>query len=274
MAGIMDYQKYFDLLIKGQKLQAELLRQEDIPQKLIKFVALDGSEGDQKKFASLENRSLWFSKPAMYNDPYEFKGMFLDRKKFKDASYPDSVIDMYELLFDYSYMNPSIVCLSGTDIGYLPMWAYYANNSRGFCIEYDVVKKDCIHRVSYEGHRVKIASILMNMTKTLQDAMKTGNFSKAEAVSRIFLENLYIKSKDWEHEKEYRIVRPDIPDPGKNIPIDQLGMRTSRVIAGIRCSDEDKERLNIISNEIGCGNISCAQLSTDNYGIELIPYCT
>ena len=57
-----------------------------------------------------------------------------------------------------------------------------------------------------------------------------GQVEKANFYSNLFLQNLFIKAKSWEHEKEYRIVYPlDENSKGMNVPIHRLGMRTSRI---------------------------------------------
>ena len=60
-----------------------------------------------------------------------------------------------------------------------------------------------------------------------------------------------------EHEKEYRIVYPlDKNSKGMNVPVRKLGMRTSRIVAGMNCSEDNKKKLNEISNSLGLGNIT------------------
>lgn len=39
----------------------------------------------------------------------------------------------YQNIFDFS--DYGITCLSSNSVDYLPMWAYYTNNHKGFCVE-------------------------------------------------------------------------------------------------------------------------------------------
>ena len=41
-----------------------------------------------------------------------------------------------------------------------------------------------------------------------------------------------------------------------NVPVRKLGMRTSRIVAGMNCSEDNKKKLNEISNSLGLGNIT------------------
>lgn len=157
----MKIDEYMQLILEGKKDKAEKVRISTIPNKLVKFVWLDGSESDEKKFSSLSREEIWFAQKDLLNDPYEYKGMLVDRKKMKNAGYSQNIIDEYQTLFDFS--DYGITCLSSNNIDYLPMWAYYTNNHKGFCIEYEIIKKDCIHEVLYEPERIKVASLIFQV---------------------------------------------------------------------------------------------------------------
>ena len=181
-----------------------------------------------------------------------------------EAGYSPDVIEKYQILFDFS--DYGITCLSSNNMDYLPMWAYYTNNHKEFCVEYEVIKKDCIHEVLYEPERIKVASLILQSG----DAIISGQVEKANFYSNLFLQNLFIKAKSWEHEKEYRIVYPlDENSKGMNVPIHRLGMRTSRIVAGINCS-EDNKKLNEISNSLGLGNVYTSRIHPEQYTIDYV----
>ena len=198
------------------------------------------------------------------NDPYEYKGMLVDRKKMKNAGYSQNIIDGYQTLFDFS--DYGITCLSSNNIDYLPMWAYYTNNHKGFCIEYEIIKKDCIHEVLYEPERIKVASLIFQSIESAKKAMISGK----DFYYTIFLQNLFIKDKSWKHENEYRIVYPLDGKKGMNVPVHRLGMKTNRIVAGINCSNSDLFRLNKISNELGLGNVYKSRIHPEKYTIDFV----
>ena len=80
---------------------------------------------------------------------------------------------------------------------------------------------------------------------------------------------LYSKHISWKHEKEFRIIYPhDLSSEyGQNVNINKLGIKANRIIAGIDCSDENKNQLNIISNELGLGDIYEAKISDTEYTV-------
>lgn len=246
----MKINEYFKLLLEGKEQETEKIRISTIPNKLIKFISLDESENDDLKFLTLKRDEIWFAHKDSLNDPYEYKGMLIDKEKFIKAGYSFETIEKYQTIFDLN--DYGVTCLSSNSIDYLPMWAYYTNNHKGFCIEYEVIKKDCIHEVLYEPERIKIASLIIEYIEAIRSRQK----EKASCYAKIISQNLFIKTKSWEHEKEYRIVYPlDKNSKGMNVPVRKLGMRTSRIVAGMNCSEDNKKKLNEISNSLGLGNI-------------------
>lgn len=264
----MKIDEYMQLILEGKKDKAEKVRISTIPNKLVKFVWLDGSESDEKKFSSLSREEIWFAQKDLLNDPYEYKGMLVDRKKMKNAGYSQNIIDEYQTLFDFS--DYGITCLSSNNIDYLPMWAYYTNNHKGFCIEYEIIKKDCIHEVLYEPERIKVASLIFQSIESAKKAMISGKREHTDFYYRIFLQNLFIKDKSWKHENEYRIVYPLDGKKGMNVQVHRLGMKTNRIVAGINCSNSDLFRLNKISNELGLGNVYKSRIHPEKYTIDFV----
>ena len=55
-----------------------------------------------------------------------------------------------------------------------------------------------------------------------------------------------------------------------NIPVSNLGLRTSRIVAGINCSINDIVRLNEISNELGLGNVYKSRVHSEKYTLDYI----
>ena len=259
--------KYYELIGSGKNVEAEEFRQSFIPDKLIKFVWLDGTTNDNKKFNTLLNQQIWISSTKNFNDPFEFKGLFLNKEELRNNGYSEDAISMYEKLFTLDDFG--VACLSSNNVNYLPMWAYYTNNYQGFCIEYQIINKACIHEVLYEPKRIPIASLIIQLKQSLSEARKIGHFGSTESykLAKIIMQNLYIKSNTWEHEKEFRIVQPINSSLGENYKLNELGLKINRIIAGIKCTEDNIQKLNKISNQIGCGNIYISKLSETDYSL-------
>lgn len=249
----------------------------NIPSKLYKFVWLDGSDNDKRKFKSLEDKNLWLSKITEFNDPFEFKGIVVNKAKFQEYGFPEETIKKYERSIDYSN-KCGVCCLSHTSLEYLPMWAYYTNTHRGFCIEYDVIDTKFINKVIYEQNRTSVCSALLQLAKELKilfsddpaKEMQKFDIKKTNTLGYLFLMNLFIKSDNWMHEKEYRIVYPlDFSDgkKGENISIKKLGLKMSRIIAGYKCKDNDLEKLEDISRKLTDDGIYQLVLSDTDFAV-------
>lgn len=153
------------------------------------------------------------------------------------------------------------------------MWAYYANNSKGFCVEYDVLKGDAIHEVSYEPSRIKLGGFLLELISNSEAAMQGDKEAHRVSMGQMHLlmQSIYMKDSSWKHEKEYRIaylIGKNNETEG-NVPIRQLGLKTSMIIAGLQCEKECRKRLNDISLSIGIGPVRCAGLYDEGFGIAL-----
>lgn len=132
----------------------------------------------------------------------------------------------------------------------MPMWAYYANNHQGFCVEYLLcdMQKKYIFPVTYEPERVSANSITTNLLYEYMKMKEEGReYTDTSADANVYLQMLILslaaKHKSWEHEKEYRIIcyRDDFPA----IPF--------KIYIGLNCKEEYKKELIEVGRSIdGC----------------------
>ena len=87
----------------------------------------------------------------------------------------------------------------------------------------------------------------------------------------LLMQQFFLKHKSWEHEKEYRIVAPleNPPKDGCQVNVEKLGLKVEKIYSGINCSYYNIEKLNKISNLLGCGNV--VQLKTSDAEYMLVP---
>ena len=119
-------------------------------------------------------------------------------------------------------------CETGTS---LPLWGYYANHHRGFCVEYplaefpsDDIWRHLLHPVVYAPERFTPVSLMDRMIADRN--LRTPFFAILAAVH---------KSPDWAHEREWRIVDPTGDDsPGRAIRMP----RPSALFLGARMAPE------------------------------------
>ncbi len=102
------------------------------------------------------------------------------------------------------------------------MWSHYADEHRGFCIEYDMNDNVCSHikQVDYRRPRsIKITEL-----------MRWKLHKSAEAEQNVLDTYFFAKSSQWRYEKEWRDIHPS--NGVKPAPF-----RISAVYFGLRCDD-------------------------------------
>lgn len=127
----------------------------------------------------------------------------------------------------------------------MPMWAYYANNHQGFCVEYKLseTQKNLIYPVFYEDKRIKGNWIIGNLLASYEK-MNTSMSGEKKEDFYFYLQTLFltssIKHTSWRHEKEYRII---------NMSEQYHSLPPNKIYIGAKCKDEYKEQLINIGKE-------------------------
>lgn len=262
--------EYFTLLEQREINIAEEYRKSIIPKTLYKYIPLGkNEESNKKRFHSLMNNKAWVTPIEYLNDPYEFSCMYIDRERLLEAGYSNTDIDCFNRLFSSLINRWDVLALSYAGVNCLPMWAYYTNNFQGFCVEYEVKNPSAIFPISYEPNRVPVARLILESLRTFKDMFdkheKTG--PDAEFYASIIRYQMFMKHESWKHEHEYRIIYPHNPksEKGQNVELADLGLKTKRIIAGLYCSETNKNELTRISNKLGCGDIYCCKLSNEQF---------
>jgi hypothetical protein len=171
-----------------------------------------------RNFEAVKNNKMWYSAPCCFNDVFDCT-LTIEEKDIFDSTLrmvPDSMsirkgspmwkqirgtvgqnIRTFLSSFDDLRSRMGISCLSETDDSLL-MWAHYANNHSGLCVEYELLEFNRQLGFSpvpivYSDDRVIIRTL-----ETL------GN-----DIQGLFIKSLTSKSPEWGYEKEWRIIRDD-----------------------------------------------------------------
>ncbi len=118
------------------------------------------------------------------------------------------------------------------------MWSHYADEHRGFCIEFDFSKgpEDCLPLpVVYSEKRVKMPWVPTQNPSKEQVRFMTESFMKA----------LVTKDIVWEYEHEWRMLIGAGDDKFVNMP------PISCIYIGALCSDENEQKLRAIAQGKG-----------------------
>jgi len=124
----------------------------------------------------------------------------------------NSIYEMLKPLSDINKKSMVISCFSEINDSML-MWSHYASNHKGFCLEYDFsllptsdIRTQLLYPVIYQNE-------FLNVTEYLQADDVKNIFSVRAAIT---------KSKEWEYEKEWRIIAPfgiDVKEMAWNVPL-------------------------------------------------------
>lgn len=168
--------------------------------------------GTENDIINLENNKLMAAKYNKFNDPFEFINRLdinsaittyglLEGKDFSEIkplimndtlsknhgfwSFYDKVMDSVE-----EYKKSFNICCLSEKKDSLLMWSHYANEHKGFCIEYNISEMFDMHPLLCPILYSEFMPLFANGDNELV------NLSKM----------LYTKSTSWEYEREWRIT--------------------------------------------------------------------
>lgn len=204
-------------------------------------------------FEAMRDNKMWYSVPCNFNDVFDCDISIDEKEIFNSAlqMVPDKrgvrpgspmwrqlkqtiskEIEPLRYTFEYMKMTMGISCLSELCDSLL-MWAHYANNHSGVCVEYELLE---INQqlgfspvpVIYSDERARFCSIN-------QDTIEADSTS-------VLIESLTSKSPEWSYEKEWRIIQDNVAC-GDKWDIERNGalldmIRPSSVILGCEAKPE------------------------------------
>jgi len=167
-----------------------------------------------------KHQRIRFTQPSAFNDPLEFRPTmrFHDdpsnhqRYEFQGIKLP-SVEFFYRVQIIESQIN-SYGILSLTKVpDSFDMWSQYANGHRGFVIEFkdDFYRHPLMQSKTSDEYRPRKVEYVEDYSINLDDLVDKNGFIPVEVIQN---ELFFKKTSRWEHEHEYRMVRPlaDHPD--------------------------------------------------------------
>lgn len=240
---------------------------------------------DQRSVEAVKSNKLWYSAPCKFNDVFDCD-ILIDEKAILNSvlnQFPDKrgvrpgspvwkeaqkqiakEIPSLRTTLDGLKTKTGIACFSESDDSIL-MWSHYANNHRGMCVEYDLMRINeqlgfSPVPVVYGGERVWFGTIAPD---------------KYEAESqRVLIESLTSKSQEWDYEREWRIIRDDGAcgskwDPDKNGALLEM-IRPISIILGCMAKPELEEEVkaHCIKERI---NLYKMRKSNERYKLEKEP---
>ena len=217
-----------------------------IPRFLYKYTTADNA------LLALERGTAYFARFSQFNDEYEGfanldvnnsltewavflenNGIFGVEASFLMATIqnnPSQAAQIIRDVIEENQKNNGFLCLS-TKSNNVLMWAHYADQNKGCCLEYDLLADldvFCrIKKIKYDDDTIAYNYLQNN----------GGAF-----------EAMFHKSKQWEYEDEYRVI--SIGHPG---PIKLKEGSLTGIIFGPKIDDEKKKELITKVKTAHCG---------------------
>lgn len=220
---------------------------EHIPKTIFKFQAAS----KDYVYDDIANDKIALVKIKLFNDPFDslLSTGFSDLNNFDqyrvgEERYINDIKDFRSMMY---------VCCFTSNLHSIPMWSYYGENHKGICIEYKV--KDLnkltpfnVLPVLYKKERKKLIN-------------SQGEYGVINQTD--FAKMLYIKSDQWKHEAEWRIVgESKITDDIYKTPIKSI----VSVYLGCKMDDDTKQKyIRLCKNK----KINCYQMKMTNDSFSL-----
>lgn len=150
-----------------------------IPESVFKYFNLE-----KHNFDSLREKYLYFSKYSNFNDPFDCSLDLITFSKKNGRYKPQQVKNFQETKTKIEELG--ICCFSRTNKSIL-MWSHYADNHKGFCIEFETNKR-----------LLGINPLDINYT----DKFNKSQYLKQPKDSLYHL--IYTKASNWKYEQELR----------------------------------------------------------------------
>ncbi|MBQ3420603.1 MAG: DUF2971 domain-containing protein, partial [Romboutsia sp.] len=203
-------------------------------------------EENNKKIKSIKDNMIWISTYNNLNDPFELNAIYIDEEKLKKYGWPISEVrTIFEKLKKSFLIGSFTIHLEDC----LPMWAHYANNHEGICVEYSVEDPSYLYKVSYENNRIAIASIIANLINEVYSEEKNKK-SNIDRYLSCIINSACIKDRSWKYEDEFRILYQNLKSKeevsGLLVNENDIGLKLSGVFLGINCNSEYEKELKSI----------------------------
>lgn len=182
------------------------------------------SDIEQSKILSLLEKGMTIFE---IKKKFKYNETIVEEINFIIEDIQDNIEELYmDKLQKNIYRNIKISCFSETHNNIL-MWAHYAKNHTGFCIEYDITNLD------FADFKNELYPLFYKNKPII-------TFKKAEDIRNLsfFLISMLTKFKHWNYEKEWRFIKLCSKENYFNMPC-----KPSAVYLGTKISDDNWQKI-------------------------------
>lgn len=245
--------RFFKLVCENKIQEAIEYAKKHTPEYVYKYYSLSDDENlNRKKLDTLRNNQNWFDLSDNQNDPLDMKMASVDRNSSWKVT-EKQLEDVESFLCQLSKSH--VLCsFTSNDEFNLPMWQFYANQHKGYCVKYKINNKKALWRVLYNASRLPVLCIPRNYMNLCNKQERTEDDNALlEEYRYLMLLILNTKHDSWEREKEFRIIYPAEQNSGTSISNGGLGITPVCVYIGLKCSEVHRKEI----SEICAKHLEC-----------------
>ncbi|SHG25880.1 Protein of unknown function [Flavobacterium micromati] len=228
--------------ITNPEIANRIRQSKGIPETVFKYFGTEDYH-----LSSLSDKYLFYSEFTSFNDPFDCNVELIDFQKVgkskKEKTLEISIKDRFPTI--------GICCFSRKHDSIL-MWSHYANNHKGFCIEFYTNK-------SQNG----LNPLDVNYT----DSFVKANFYKEK--QRALFHMVFTKAKQWAYEEELRIINTHFTD-FESRKISFLKEDIKSIYLGVNCEPKVREEILSIVKKVYDNKVKVLEgsLSYNSFEIE------
>lgn len=196
------------------------------------------------------NAQIQFSEKISFSDIAKFNGITadadeislaailigsLDPEKYEDVLKIQAAYEQLEIRLEEDFEKLFLVGCLADDYRNRLMWSHYADEHKGFCLEYDYSTGEQLSTVpfpvAYTAERVKMPWEAFLETSTEKKAFATN----------VMMQALLSKDDAWAYESEWRILIRNTENANLKMP------RISCIYVGALCEEKHREELKEIA---------------------------
>lgn len=243
--------------------------------------------GDEYSLKGLKERSLWFSRPPYFNDPFDCS---MEHLITRDSPLSDKGKEFIK----QNTRKFGVCCFSEDPLSH-HLWSFYANGYQGFCVEYDlkIVRSFCSERFFAKcdlmkcDYRVNPLDLNEPIDWIFHDNGSVESYglhkilSETRDTDKLFEMLLLQKNAHiWKNEKEWRIIlsgraikngadRFDFDGKGYNIPLPENAIKS--ILLGSKMGPLDRDKIKTINQDVYSGRLEIHEIELDHnsWGLKL-----
>ena len=243
----------------------------ELPHKIYKYYQLsDDNKRNELRLTSVKNNKIWASTCFEFNDPFECQYLYLNEDDLLQMGIPnpENAKKIWDSIMGQIRQRITTICFTQNPND-MPMWAHYANEHKGFCVEYEVKNYKNLYPVFYSENRMKAQTLFIDLIYSFFN--KEAKSEKLSTLFKYIILTSAFKDKSWESEHEIRAIfmnsLNDMTPKGKLFDCKTIGIHPTKIYIGAKCCSDHIEELVEIANELNITYEKCMLSCDENYRV-------